>query len=32
MQSKELDNLVKIGQLKHEPFSQSEFDNHCPQR
>ena len=26
MQNKELDNLVKIGQLKQEPFSQSEFD------
>ena len=26
MRNKELENLVKIGQLKHEPFSQSEFD------
>lgn len=26
MQSKELENLVKVGQLKHEAFSQSEFD------
>lgn len=24
---KECDNLVKIGQLKQEPFAQSEFDN-----
>jgi hypothetical protein len=26
MQSKELENLVKVEQLKHEAFSQSEFD------
>ena len=26
MQSKELENLVKVGQLKHEAFSQAEFD------
>jgi hypothetical protein len=26
MQSKELENLVKVGQLKREAFSQSEFD------
>jgi hypothetical protein len=28
MSNKALDNLVKIGQLKAEPFSQSEFDNY----
>ena len=28
MSNKELDNLVKIGQLKKEPFSQSEFDTY----
>ena len=26
MQSKELEKLVKVGQLEHEAFSQSEFD------
>ena len=26
MQCKELENLVKVGQLKHEAFSQAEFD------
>ena len=28
MSNKELDNLVKIGQLKKEPFAQSEFDTY----
>ncbi|WP_442783850.1 hypothetical protein [Collimonas fungivorans] len=28
MSNKALDNLVKIGQLKAEPFSQSEFDTY----
>jgi hypothetical protein len=28
MRNKELDNLVKIGQIKIEPFAQSEFDTY----
>lgn len=28
MHNKQLDNLVKIGQLKSEPFAQSEFDTY----
>jgi hypothetical protein len=28
MSNRELDNLVKIGQLKNEPFAQSEFDTY----
>ncbi len=28
MGNRELDNLVKIGQLKIEPFAQSEFDTY----
>jgi hypothetical protein len=31
MRNKELDNLVKIGELKAEPFSQSEFDACSPE-